>query len=168
MSSSIDPVSFCLAPIEPPNAAVLILGSLPGRESLRLQQYYAHPRNQFWPILFDIFGEARTADYTARVALLYRHGVALWDTVGAARREGSLDSAIQNPVPNDIAGLLARHSGVERVLLNGGKAAEMYRRHNRDILLPAVALPSTSPIPGKNIKSYTEKFLLWKKALSGT
>ena len=49
-------ISRGLAPLVSDSAEALILGSLPSRRSLDEQRYYAHPRNQFWPIMGALFG----------------------------------------------------------------------------------------------------------------
>ena len=80
-------------PIWAENARVLIVGSMPSVKSLEDAQYYAHPRNAFWPILFDIFGETPSYDYERKKALIREHGLALWDAAAMCEREGSLDGA---------------------------------------------------------------------------
>ncbi len=87
-------------------ARILILGTLPGEESLRLQRYYGNPRNLFWRVLADVFAEPYVIEYEQQKAMLRRNRIALWDVLHSAERIGSLDSAIKNPVPNDIAKLL--------------------------------------------------------------
>jgi len=135
-------------PIAGPDARVLILGSLPGQASLAAGQYYAHPRNSFWPILAHVVGFPADASYEARVAALIGSGIAVWDVCAAAIRPGSLDSAIDaaSVEPNDFAAFFARHPAIARVAFNGAAAAKLYRRHR----LPADGLefrqlPSTSP-----------------------
>ena len=90
------------APSVYPGAKVLILGSMPGEESLRRQEYYAFPRNAFWRIMGELFGFSRELSYRERLARLGEHGVALWDVLESCRREGSLDTRISEPVRNDI------------------------------------------------------------------
>ena len=63
-------------------AQVLILGSMPGEESLRQRQYYAFPRNAFWRIAGELFGFDPALSYARRLAALRRARVALWDVVG--------------------------------------------------------------------------------------
>ena len=99
-----------LAPVVGPGAKLLVLGSFPGVASLTAQQYYAHPRNQFWPILSALWGlqgdDALSAlPYAARLPMVQARGLAIWDVYAGCVREGSLDSAIRNAVPNDIAAL---------------------------------------------------------------
>ncbi len=136
-----------------PSARLLILGSLPGAESLRRREYYAHPRNLFWDLIERVHAIPRAAPYEERLARLGEARVALWDVVARARRAGSLDSAIDpaSVVPNDFAGLFRDHPTIAAVCFNGRKAATLYRR----FVLPRLgtgfahpayhALPSTSP-----------------------
>ena len=94
----------CILPDEPPQ--ILILGSLPSVASVTQQQYYAHPQNAFWRIIEALFAERQPLTYAQRIALLKQHRIALWDVIASAKREGSLDSAIEaaSVVPNDIVG----------------------------------------------------------------
>ena len=43
-------------PIASRTSRVLILGTMPGKVSLRERQYYAHPQNGFWRIIGGILG----------------------------------------------------------------------------------------------------------------
>jgi hypoxanthine-DNA glycosylase len=139
-------------PIVGPGARVLVLGTIPSRRSLELQQYYGHPQNAFWPIMQALFAGGARLDYPARAEMLVGAGVALWDVLYAAERDGSLDSSIDadSEVPNDIAGLLAAHPGIGLVFFNGAKAEALFRRHVAGALPPDCPvrfrrLPSTSP-----------------------
>ncbi len=140
-------------PIARHDARVLILGSLPGQESLRRREYYAQPRNAFWPIMGALFGAGPELPYAARAQRLAASGIALWDVCAAAVRAGSLDASIVagSVVANDLAAFLARHRRIGLVCFNGRTAAALYRRHVLPTLAPAprslpqLDLPSTSP-----------------------
>ena len=134
-----------LAPVVAANTRILVLGSFPGAASLAAQQYYAHPRNQLWPILSALTGEDLAGmPYAERLPRLLAHGFGLWDVLGACQRAGSLDSAIRNPAANDFARLHELCPLLDTVGFNGqtsGKflpqfAAQGYR---------TLVLPSTSP-----------------------
>jgi len=156
---------FCFAPVADENSRILVLGSAPSVSSLRQGFYYAHPRNAFWPILCEIFGE-EAASVRQRRCLALRHGIALWDTVGSCLRTGSLDAAIRDPEPNDIAAFLRAHPSVERILLNGGTACKLYKKYTAaHVALPAIAMPSTSPA---HTMPYAQKLMIWRDALQNT
>jgi hypoxanthine-DNA glycosylase len=133
----------CFPPVAGRGTKVLILGSLPGLASLRLDQYYGHPRNRFWELLGAALGEdLRALPYRKRLGRLRARGVALWDVVSSAHRSGSLDAAIRDESHNEVAALIAR-LGPRAVFLNGRKAAAAFRRCAPG--LPAFTLPSSSP-----------------------
>ena len=44
------------APVANERTRLLLLGSLPGEESLARGRYYAHPRNQFWRLAGTVIG----------------------------------------------------------------------------------------------------------------
>ena len=99
----------CFAPVIDKHTAILILGSFPGAASLQAQEYYAHPRNQFWRLLSAVLGEElMDLPYPVRLKRLRARRVGLWDVVGACTREGSLDSAIRNAQANDFSALKHR------------------------------------------------------------
>ncbi len=85
-----------LAPVVTADTRLLVLGSFPSAASLAAAQYYAHPRNQLWVILSALWGvELRALPYASRLAEMRRRGMGLWDVYASCRREGSLDSAIE-------------------------------------------------------------------------
>ncbi|HJR73119.1 MAG TPA: DNA-deoxyinosine glycosylase [Luteimonas sp.] len=143
-----------LPPAVREDARVLVLGSMPSEASLRAGQYYAHPRNRFWPLMAALYGVDASAPYPQRITALNVAGVGLWDVIGQCIRAGSLDSAIErgSEVANPIAALCARLPRLRAIGLNGGKAAQAFARYAAPELEAALKtrmaifeLPSTSP-----------------------
>ncbi len=135
-------------PVVDDRARVLILGSFPSARSLAASQYYANPRNAFWPMTSELFGFDGSASYDTRLAALRSHGVALWDVLHECRRVGSADSAIdpKSLVVNNFAELFANYPTIMWVYFNGAKAAELYRRlADTAEQVQYLRLPSTSP-----------------------
>jgi hypoxanthine-DNA glycosylase len=137
-----------------------VLGSLPGEESLRRSEYYAHPRNLFWPILAALFDAPVPETYADRLALASRHGIALWDVVGVGERHASSDATIRLHQPNAIDQLLDGHREIRGLAFNGGTALRLFDRHfARRSNLVYLALPSTSPAHAS--LGFAEKFARW-------
>ena len=135
-------------PVVDDRARVLILGSFPSAQSLASGQYYANPRNAFWPITSELLRFDGSAAYDARLAALQSAGVALWDVLRSCRRIGSADSAIEpkSLVVNDFGRLFADYPTITRVYFNGAKAAELYRGLADPVgAVEYRRLPSTSP-----------------------
>ena len=154
-----------LAPIEWPHAKILILGSLPGDQSLRMQQYYANPRNHFWTIIGRVFDSEIGTTWDARLSFLKSNGIALWDVLHSAERQGSLDGRIRNPLANDFATVFERMPDLRTLVLNGGKAVNLFERHVKLTTpdgLRLLHLPSTSPVPGRNVLSLDAKIEKWR------
>ena len=149
---------------------ILILGSMPGIASLQAVQYYAHPRNAFWPIMAELFGIDPTASYSQRVAELSRHPLILWDTLQACHRPGSLDSNIDAKTAraNDFPGLLKRFPEIRAILFNGATA----ERYFKQLVLPnlpekleltLLRMPSTSPAHAG--MDFEQKLSAWRQLL---
>ncbi|MCJ7451322.1 MAG: DNA-deoxyinosine glycosylase [Steroidobacteraceae bacterium] len=140
-------------PIAKADARVLVLGTLPGTMSLAMSQYYAQPRNAFWPIMGALFGALPALAYRKRLKLLTKNRVALWDVCHSAYREGALDASIdaKSIVPNDFATFFRSHRHIQLVCFNGQTARKLYRRLVLPGLpaqvqqVPQLTLPSTSP-----------------------
>lgn len=134
------------APFADADTRLLVVGSLPGRESLARQQYYAHPRNQFWPLIGAVIGIDMVAlAYPDRVAALTRHHIGLWDAIGSASRVGSLDSAIRNHTPNDLAALAQTLPALRCIGFNGATAYRLGADSVAAAEVALLALPSSSP-----------------------
>ena len=144
---------------------MLILGSFPSAASLAAQQYYAHPQNQFWRILGAVIGQPLPAmDYPARIAAVQAAGIAIWDVYASCDRAGSLDSAIQNAVPNPLATLKESAPALRRICFNGRMAARRIREVEA-MGFEALVLPSTSPAHAG--MRFEEKLARWRDGLSG-
>ncbi len=157
-------------PVIGTNPRVLILGSMPGVKSLQAQQYYAHPRNAFWPILSRLFDVQWPDDYGERIEQFRQLPLALWDVLRSCHRPGSLDSAIDRSSHqvNDIAGLLETHSDIALIACNGATAEQLFRRHvlqalPRESVIELIRLPSTSPAHAA--RSFEQKLVAWRVIL---
>ena len=150
-----------LAPVVGPHTRLLLLGSFPSVASLAMQQYYAHPRNQFWPILSELWGlDLRALTYEERLQQVRERGLGIWDIYARCRREGSLDSAIEDAELNDLPGLCRRLPALQAVAHNGGESARAMRI-TRALGLPVHRLPSTSPANAS--WSFTRKCAGWRE-----
>lgn len=160
------------APVVATGARALVLGTMPGRESLRMGQYYANKLNQFWHVMDEICGAQRTLPYEQRLARLKEAGIALWDVLQYCEREGSLDSSIvaASEAPNDLRGLLETYPTITTICFNGQKAESAFQRHIAPTLKPAQRshlrlelLPSTSSAHAA--MPLREKVARWRAAL---
>lgn len=159
-------------PVENPGATILILGSMPGKESLRTRQYYAHPRNAFWTIMGDLFGAAPDLPYEARIQMLKSAGIALWDVLASCTRHTSMDADIEagSICVNDFVSFFGRHPGITQVFFNGTMAESVFCKHVQPLLEPRLPdcrrLPSTSPAHAS--MRYEQKLGAWKAVLEAS
>ena len=143
---NIEQITRSFDPIVYSNTKILVLGSLPGKKSLELREYYGHPRNRLWKILAHITNNEIPQDYERKKEFLFKYNIGLWDVANSAYRYGSLDSNIKKERPNDIENLLESHESIRVIGFNGKKAEKMFykffkeKTHRR-----YVPLPSTSP-----------------------
>lgn len=160
-----DPLRLCgLPPVIGGAARVLILGSFPSAASLAAQQYYAHPRNQFWHILGAVLNQPLPLlDYPARIAFVEAAGIAIWDVFAECERDGSLDAAIRHARPNDLAALKKTAPALRRICFNGRMAARRVREAEA-LGYETRMLPSTSPAYAG--LSLTGKLQCWRDALA--
>jgi len=154
------PAKHSFPPIIDAEARVLVLGTLPGEVSLRRQEYYAHPRNLFWPIIHALFSAGPSDDYETRLDFVRAHHIALWDVCAHGERAASADATIRREEPNAIGALLEAHPGIGAVAFNGSTARRLYDRHfRRHPTVAYLALPSTSPAYAA--LDFTEKLARW-------
>jgi hypoxanthine-DNA glycosylase len=143
---------------------LVVLGSFPSVASLRARQYYAHPRNQFWPLLSALWGIDLVAlPYRARLAEVKRRGLGIWDVYASCRREGSLDSAIEDAQVNDLGGLRRRAPALTAIAHNGGESARAMSI-TRALGVTVLRLPSTSPANAS--WSFERKLAAWRAAFA--
>ncbi|MHB9137995.1 MAG: DNA-deoxyinosine glycosylase [Victivallaceae bacterium] len=157
---------YSFPPFADKTADKLILGSIPGEESLRRQQYYAHPRNMFWKIMGAILDFDPALPYDERISKLLENRIALWDVVHNCHRPGSMDSNIQSEEVNDFAAFFKSHPSIRKVYFNGQTAHKLFVKHTRAMKLPELELqvmPSTSPANAAT--SFAVKVESWRNAI---
>lgn len=154
------PLQHGLAPLVAPTTRLVVLGSFPGAASLRAGEYYAHPRNQFWALLGALWGcELVARPYAQRVNELQARGLGVWDVYAACRRAGSLDSAIRDAEPNDLARLQRLAPRLAAVAHNGAESARA-AAVTAALGLAVHRLPSTSPANAS--WSFERKLAAWR------
>jgi TDG/mug DNA glycosylase family protein len=148
-----------LAPVLSRDTRVLILGSFPSAASLAASQYYAHPRNHFWPLVGAIVDESLVAmPYRTRLATLRRHRIGLWDVFVACERRGSLDGAIRNAEHGEIIRVQRAAPQLALVCFNGKTAARAEPAW-RSAGYATQILPSSSPA---YTRPFDEKLAHWR------
>lgn len=120
---------YSFEPVANERCRILILGSIPGKESLRKHQYYGHAQNAFWRLMSALLHEPFSEDYEERLDMLLHHNIALWDVIKSCERESSLDAHIKNAVVNDFESFFAVHPQIRHVFLNGQKAYNTFARY---------------------------------------
>ncbi|MFQ3180668.1 MAG: hypoxanthine-DNA glycosylase [Polaribacter sp.] len=151
-------------PILPATPKVFILGTMPGKQSLRRQQYYANNRNSFWKIIYELTGAVFSENYAERIDTLKRNHIAIWDICQFGERKTSLDSDIKNEEPNPINEIVKLFPSVKQILFNGKKAEKLYRTYFSEIEhIKYEAVLSTSPANARF--SLREKLNNWKTAM---
>ena len=166
-----EPTLSAFAAVSSADARLLILGSMPGVASLDAQEYYAHPRNAFWPIVQELFGTSPAPQtYCEKIKLLKRAQIALWDVLANCKRPGSLDANIdlKSIICNDFNTFLKTHKQIEQIAFNGKAAEKLFKKHViPELTLPPeislVSLPSSSPaMASLNLQ---QKADAWRSAL---
>jgi hypoxanthine-DNA glycosylase len=147
-----------LPPVLCRDVRVLILGSFPGAASLAAGQYYAHPRNHFWPLLAAVTGvPLPSLPYRRRLSALLATGIGLWDAIVACRRQGSLDGAIRDATLGEAMRIRRAAPALALVCFNGQTAARASPMW-RDAGYGTLVLPSSSPA---YTRPFAEKLAAW-------
>lgn len=156
-----------LDPVIDEKTQILILGTMPGAESLKQQAYYGHPRNLFWKLISEVVGRDAPESYASRQSFLLKYKIGLWDMCQSCIREGSLDENISHESPNDLKDLLSNYPKIKVLAFNGVKAFKLYGKHFDSIsTVHILPLPSTSPAnAGMSWDKKVEKWMEIKEHL---
>jgi len=158
----------CLPAVINIDSRVLVLGTMPGAQSLQKRQYYGNPGNRFWRVLYGLWDLPPEADYTARIEFVKSKGIALWDVVKQCTRAGSSDSNIKDITVNDFGALLEKYPGVRCLAFSSQKASQLFQKYALPRLggeeasaLDFIVLPSPS---GHNARvSFPQLLAAWQK-----
>ncbi len=145
-------------PVFDKDSKVLILGSFPSVKSREISFYYGHKQNRFWKMLCGYFGEEIPITIEGKKEFLYRNKIALWDIATACEIKGSADATMKNADIADLSVVL-KNANVEKILLNGTLAYELFLQKYANLAIPYAKMPSTSPANPR----YREE--TWKNAL---
>ena len=132
-------------PLYDSESEILILGSFPSVKSREQKFFYGHKQNRFWKVMAAVLETAVPETIEEKKKMLYRHHIALWDSIYSCDIIGSSDSSIKNAVPNDFSFIL-KTAPIRQIYTNGGTAYKLYHKYCEKVTgFEAVKLPSTSP-----------------------
>ena len=151
-------VSHPIPPVWDSKSQILILGTMPSPKSREIGFFYMHPRNRFWSVMAEVFGETlahpnNAPDHTAAIeerrAFLLRHHLAMWDVLASCEITGAADSSIKNAIPNDFSEIL-ENSKVRQIICTGKTSFNLWQKNCAALYEPRYnltvhCLPSTSP-----------------------
>ena len=152
------PIKMGFPPVYNKDSKVLILGSFPSVKSRQVSFYYGNKQNRFWRMLFGVFGEEYKDSTEEKKAFLLRHGIALWDMATECKIQGSSDATLTQPKLADLTPIFST-AKLQRILLNGSLAYQLFCSKYADVPIPYYKMPSTSPANPK----YDEK--VWREML---
>lgn len=151
-------------PIVDQHTQVLMLGTMPSEESLRRQEYYGNPKNKFWTLLFTVYNQPFVSDYRKRVAFLLEQHIGIWDVLQSCEGKGSLDSSIENEIPNDFNTFFKQYPQIESICFTSKKAEHFYKKYvGFDNQRSYLVLPSPSPANAR--MTFAEKSRQWRELL---
>lgn len=148
------------APVYAKDSRCLILGSFPSVKSRQIDFYYGNPQNRFWRMLCGYFGEEVSPTTEGKKEFLKRRKIALWDMATSCEIEGSADSSLKNAVLVDLDEIL-QNAPIEKILLNGTLAYQLFLQKYADLQIPYAKMPSTSPANPRFDRE------IWRKELDG-
>ena len=145
-------------PVYDTESKVLILGSFPSVKSREISFYYGHKQNRFWKMLCGYFHEEVPVSTDDKKDFLLRKKIALWDIAESCEIKGSSDASIKNAKIVDLTEIFNK-ANLQRILLNGTLAYGLFLSRYKEVNIPYLKMPSTSPANPR----YNEE--LWRKAL---
>jgi len=153
--------SFSFSPIVKSDAKILILGTMPGKTSLEINEYYGYKYNVFWKIMFELFKEDYSNNYEIKKNLIKDNNIALWDSLKYCNREGSLDSNIKDEEINNFNTFFIENPKIKHILFNGKASYKFFKKYvgfNNNFTY--YTMPSTSP--ANAMKKYENKLAEWQ------
>ncbi|MDR1089779.1 MAG: DNA-deoxyinosine glycosylase [Prevotella sp.] len=152
---------IAFGPVADSESRILILGTMPGEESLRRQERYGHKSNQFWKIVFTLFNKTLPDNYDEKIKLLAGNHIAIWDVLHSCEGSGSLDSNIKNEKPNDFKKFFRQYPQIRYIFFTSKKAEEFYKKYvGFDKERIYTTLPSPSPANAR--MTLNEKIEKWQ------
>ncbi|MBP5272769.1 MAG: DNA-deoxyinosine glycosylase [Clostridia bacterium] len=112
-----------IPPLYDEDSRILVLGSFPSIKSREAAFFYGHPQNRYWKVLPFLLGEPLPETVEEKAAMMHKHHVAMWDSIGSCTITGSSDSSITDVVPNDLSVILDG-APIEAVFTNGAACTE--------------------------------------------